>query len=590
MKFISHYKKILVLLSEKEKKQSILLILSMGLTGLLEFCGIGLVIPLINLLSIDDIKDANPLIVRIYEMLGFPEKVNFIAIFFLLLILVFALKNFLLISFYWFQTKFAIDVNKRISQKLYGDYLSQPYNFHLNKNTAEIIRNTTTEVFEFSYRVLMTSFILISEVIVIIFISICLFWIKPLATLSIFGILLLIVTCFYSSIKNKLGLWGKSRQVQEGLRLLHLQQAFGAVKEVKMHNAESHFQNAYEKSNTQLAKEWAKIIFFSHVPRYFVEFIAITLLVIYAIFLLLLGYENTFLISTFGLFTAAAFRLIPSANRCISSVQTLKVGIASLDLISNEFNNLKKESTNSKNYKLFSTTLKNKIRVNNLAYKHPNTNTKIISNLSFEILKGESIGIIGESGVGKSTLIDLLLGLHKPLTGEILVDDTDIANIIHSWRSVIGYVPQSVYIMDCSLRENIAFGLPKNEINDEKIWKVLREATLDTFAESLSEGLDTLMGERGARISGGQCQRIGISRALYRNPDILIFDEATSALDNKTETEFMETVYNLMREKTVIIVAHRLSTIKHCGKILHLFPECKYKFMENKDKSNPIFT
>jgi ABC-type bacteriocin/lantibiotic exporter with double-glycine peptidase domain len=559
----------------------------MAFTGILEACGIGLILPLISLLSVEDIKDANPFVAQFHAILGFPNKTDFMVILFALVILLFVFKNALLILYFWCQTKFVVGINKRISYELYQGYLRQPYSYHTNKNTSEIIRNSTTEVSQFSYSVLMQFYALIAEILVVTIIFSFLCYLQPLGTIIISGILLFCVCFFYFAIKDKLTSWGKSRQLHDGFRLLHLQQGFGAIKEVKIFGCESFFEKAYGDSNTQVANQWTKQIFFTQVPRFGVELVAVTGLISFAITLILLGYESSAIISSIGLFAAAAFRLIPSSNRILASIQAIRFGLPTLDLISTETVSLSKKSFDDESASSLINSLENKFSVKNLAFKHDQSEKNIISGLNFEISKGESIGIVGSSGVGKSTLVNLLLSLNEPLAGEVLVDGIDIKSDIQGWRNLIGYVPQTVYISDSSLRENIAFGLPKDLIDDKRVWDVLQSARLDDFVRSLDDGLDTVMGERGARISGGQCQRIGIARALYRNPSILIFDEATSALDNKTETEFMETIRALKGEKTMIIVAHRLSTLKYCGKVLHMYPDCEYKISSTVDNLEP---
>ncbi|MAH26077.1 MAG: ATPase [Opitutae bacterium] len=555
----------------------------MAFTGILEACGIGLILPLISLLSVEDIKDANPFVAQFHAILGFPKKTDFMVILFALVILLFVFKNALLILYFWCQTKFVVGINKRISYELYQGYLRQPYSYHTNKNTSEIIRNSTIEVSQFSYSVLMQFYALIAEILVVTIIFSFLFYLQPLGTIIISGILLFCVSCFYFAIKNKLTSWGKSRQLHDGYRVLHLQQGFGAIKEVKIFGCESFFEKAYGDSNTQVANEWTKQIFFSQVPRFGVELVAVTGLISFAITLILLGYESLAIISSIGLFAAAAFRLIPSSNRILASIQAIRFGLPTLDLISTEMVSLSKKSFDDESASSLINSLENKISVKNLAFKHDQSEKNIISGLNFELSKGESIGIVGSSGVGKSTLVNLLLSLNEPLAGEVMVDGIDIKSDIQGWRNLIGYVPQTVYISDSSLRENIAFGLPKDLIDDSHVWAVLQSARLDDFVRSLDGGLDTVMGERGARISGGQCQRIGIARALYRNPTVLIFDEATSALDNKTETEFMETIRAFRGDKTMIVVAHRLSTLKYCDKVLQMYPNCEYKLSSKVD-------
>ena len=542
----------------------------MILTGFLEVCGIGFILPLISLLSVETIEEMHPAVISFHSMLGSPDKTDFIITCFALFILLYVIKNTLLTVFFWYQTKFVVGVQRRLSSDLYKGYISHSYGFHLKRNSSELIRNCMNEVAQFAYSVLMPLFALSAEVIVLLTIFCFLCFIEPLGTALVSVILLSVMAGFYYMIRNRLTQWGKCRQEHEGLRLLHLQQGMGAIKEVKIFGSEKFFKDAYGISNNQVAMQWTKQIFFTQVPRFGVELMAVTALLSFAILLVLLGKDSYSIISTLGLFAAAAFRLIPSSNRILASIQAIRFGLPTLDLISKEITEIRNNVPENDTRKKLITGFDDRISVENLVFNHHRSEKPIISGITFEVAKGESMGIIGPSGAGKSTLVDLLLGLHQPREGRVMIDGIDIGKDMRGWRSQIGYVPQSVFISDSSLRENVAFGIPKEEIEDAKIWEVLAEARLEDFVRSLEEGLDTILGEKGARISGGQRQRIGIARALYRNPGILMFDEATSALDHKTEMEFMETIHGFKGRRTMLIIAHRLSTIEHCENVVHM--------------------
>ena len=371
---------------------------------------------------------------------------------------------------------------------------------------------------------------------------------------------------FQHTTKKHLKNWGSERQRYEGYRIQKAQEGLGGVKDVKLLGREADFIANYSLHNLNASLVERKQIALSHIPRLWLETIGVIGLTSLAIIALQHSDTPATVIPTIGLFATAAFRILPSTNRVLNSLQSLRYADVIVNLI------LKELATDIKEKKLEPQTISfnNQIELRNVSYIYPNAKNLSISDICLSITKGECIGLVGVSGSGKSTLVDLILGLLTPTSGKIFVDDVDISKGMRSWQDKIGYVQQSIFLSDDTLKRNIAFGLKDEDINEGLIKQAINAAQLDQFLETLPNGVNTFVGERGIRLSGGQRQRIGIARALYHNPPVLVFDEATSALDNETEVLVMDAIRALRGTRTIIIVAHRLSTIEHCDKVYRL--------------------
>jgi len=560
----------LCLLSKKEQTFVVLLILGMAFSSFLEVIGVGLIIPLVGLFAVDNPDDFHPLLKYVYQFLGYPSTRRMLIISLSALCVVYLAKNSVLALFFWFQTRFIVSVQERISSELFRGYLAQPYVFHLQRNTSELVRNTIGETGQFAYSFLLPALTLVAEAFVVIALIGFLALVEPMGTVVVATSLGAASLLYYTLLKKRLTTWGESRQKHDGRRLLHLQQGLGGIKETKIIGCEPFFSSAYDKSNKKTATVWCKQIFYAQVPRFGIELMAVVILVGLTIALIKSGAAMAEILPTLGLFAAAAFRLMPSINRLIASIQNVRFGIPAMEVLQRECLNHQKEKL-VKTEKLGKINrLGRIIEVRNLCFRHDGAEENLFNGLNIEIHAGQSAGIVGPSGIGKTTLVDLLLGLHSPDSGDIFVDGVDISTDLRGWQCQIGYVPQTVFLTDDSLRRNIAFGIPDEDINDEQVWRSLEASQLDNFVRSLSVRLDTLVGEMGVRISGGQRQRIGIARAMYRDPTVLVFDEATSALDGETEAAFIETIQKFRGTKTLIVIAHRLSTIRHCDFIVRM--------------------
>ncbi len=534
---------------------------------ILEMLGVGVILPMLTLLTSNGVSE-NPLLTRFKESIPGDSIGPVIAI---VLISLFLIKNLFLTFQAWIQNRFIFGVQESLSQRLLRQYITLPYNFHLRRNSAQLIRNTSSEVTQYVYNVITPLMGLFTEIVIMAGLLGLLLFIEPIGTL-ISGTVLCGVGFGYHFLTHRKSIaLGESRMLHEGLRIQNIQQALGGIKEVKLMGCEDALLTDYQVHNKLSAHASRIHGVLIQLPRLALEVVGITAFGILIWVMSIQGKDFAAIIPTLGLVAAAAFRLIPSANRILSAINSLRYGKAIVDTLSTELEGLSAEKDSAhKDSGTAGFQFKDKIEVSGLTFSYEETNEPVLSDVSFQIPKNTSVGIVGESGSGKSTLVDIMLGLLAPQSGRVLVDGEDINGGMRSWQSHIGYVPQSIYLSDQSLRRNVAFGLTDDQIDDERVMEVLKASHLNDLIESLPEKLETVIGERGVRLSGGQRQRIGIARALYRNPKVLVFDEATSALDNESEERVMEAIRDLQGSRTVVIVAHRLSTIEHCDHLIRL--------------------
>jgi ABC-type multidrug transport system fused ATPase/permease subunit len=546
----------------------VVVLLGLMMVGMiLETLSVGLIIPVITLMMQGDLSLDFPVITPILNFLGNPSQSVLIIVVMLCLVVIYILKNIFLAFLVWQQTHFAFKVRINLADRLFAIYLRQPYTFHLQRNSAELVRNVHNEVTAF-IGVIASAQILVAELMVLVGITTLLLLVEPLGALIV-TIVFGGAGCVYHHFTRKhISIWGKERQFHDGLRLQHLQQGLGGAKDVKLLGRESDFLAQYHTHNMKSARASGLQAIFQNYPRLMFELVAVISLSILVISMHLQGENMNSIIPILGLFAAAAFRLMPSITRVLSSIQTLRYNYPVVSVLNKEmsFKTIEVQSLQNMEATIFN----QKICLTNLKYQYPDSVLPALDSISIEIFKGETIGIIGASGSGKSTLIDVILGLFNPNSGNVYVDGHDIHLALRQWQDQIGYVPQSIYLTDDTLRRNIAFGLPNELIDDIAVKKAITSAQLDDFVLDLPEGLETIVGERGIRLSGGQRQRIGIARALYHDPHILVLDEATSALDTATEIGVMQAIIALQESKTIIVVAHRLSTVEKCDRLYRL--------------------
>ena len=554
------------LLTLKELKSVFSLLILMLIGMAMEMLGIGLIIPIVTIFTQDDIAVKYPEIIPILNIFGNPSQEELLVGAMFLLIIIYAIKSFFLGFMIWVQMKFSYGVQVRLSKKLYEVYLKQPFTFHLQHNTAQLIRNITIGVSTYS-SLLIQIMLLMTECLVLFGVSLLVIIIEPLGTILVAG-LGIAAWGFHYFTRSSITRWGEILQDSEGLRLQYLQQGLGGVKDVKILGRENTFLNEYLSCASQSARVSRLNATIKHIPRLWLELLLISGLGGLVFSMVMLDRSTTEIAATLGLFAVAAFRIAPSINRITGSIQSLRYGLPIVNTLNEEFkyeSNIEESEEQIQEFKF-----KSEIEFKDLSFTYTDNSEPALKNISLKIKQGQMIGVIGESGAGKSTLVDIILGLLMPNAGKVLVDGKDIKSNLRGWQRDIGYVPQSIFLTDESLRKNIAFGLSNEEIDDQAVDKAIKSAELSDFVNGLEEGIDTMVGERGVRISGGQRQRIGIARALYHNPDVLVLDEATSALDNETETKVMNSVLELHGDKTIIIIAHRLTTIEGCDKLIRL--------------------
>ena len=555
-------KRVYSLLPFEHKRKVYWLVVLMIIGMILETLGIGIILP-----AISTILDTQQ--IRNYLPLAQFSDMEIIIIFIALLVGVFLCKTIFLVFLAWQQSNFSFSTSAKISERLLNIYIRQPFLFHTERNSAELIRNITLEVNMFS-QVITALLIIISELFIVIGLISIVIFIEPLLALLAIGSLLIFGLVIERILKLKIESLGNDRQENEFQRLKAIQQGLGGIKTTKILSKEDEFVRRYAEPNRFFAEVGIKIATIQAFPRLWFEFLIIVILSTIILYSTIQGISPNSLIPTLVVFGAAAFRLLPSANRLIASLQSLRFNSVVINTLEKELELqefIELEHIESEKLKFNSF---NKIIISDLAYQYPNQKKFIIDHQSLVIEKGERLGIIGESGSGKTTLLNILLGLLNPTSGMISIDGIDLHANRKAWQTNLGYVPQEVFLDDDSLKRNIAFGIKDRDIDSERIDRCIKQSQLTDFVDSLENGIETIIGERGSKISGGQKQRIGLARALYHSPKVLVLDEATSSLDSNTENEVMRSVYSLDKELTIVIVAHRLSTLEGVDNIVLL--------------------
>ena len=568
----SEFLKVRSLLTSSQRRSAGVLVGLMSIGMVLETIGIGLVIPTLVLMTEQDLAARYPRLQPLLYSLDNPSPVHLIQMAMLGLVGIYLIKNLFLAFLAWRQTRFAYGVQVQLSQRLFTTYLRQPYTFHLQRNSAQLIRNVTGEVAMFT-EAIMSTMLVLTESLALLGIATLLLLVEPLGALIVVLVLGGAAWIFYRGTRSRIARWGVARQHHDGMRLQHLQQGLGGAKDVKLLGRERDFLEQYDLHNSKSARVGQFQAMVQQLPRLWLELLAVVGLTTLVLTMLTSRRDLASIVPTLGLFAAAAFRLMPSVNRILAGIQTLRYNRPVISTLYAEIQLAPDESPIPRlNHDEPGSRLvfQTEIRATDIGYTYFNAPAPALDRLSLSISKGESIGLIGPSGSGKSTLVDIILGLLTPDAGNITVDGQNIQQCLRRWQDKIGYVPQSIYLTDDTLKRNVAFGLPVELIDDAAVRQAIKSSQLEDLVASLPEGLDTVVGERGIRLSGGQRQRIGIARALYHDPAVLVLDEATSALDTATERGVMEAVKALHGSKTILIVAHRLSTVAHCDRIYRL--------------------
>lgn len=567
---IKIFKKMNLLLDAKQKRKMILIVFLMLIGGVLESLSISVVIPVISVLIDPQAVETNDFFSAIYQILGLKNVTQFTIIMMLALIGVFVLKNLFLFLQNVVQLKFVYTNQFATSRRMMINFMKRPYEYYLNADTAVIQRSITSDVNNM-YGLILNLLQLISEMVVFICLVAVLLAVDAQMIMVVSILLVGVLVLIKLVLKPILIKAGKENQDYYSGLFKWIEQSVMGIKEIKIANKEQYFIHEYAKCGYGYVHAVQRYNLFNATPRLLIETVCIAGLVFYMMIVMLQGATVTEMLPQLTTFGLAAMRLIPSANRMnnhlnnISYFEPFFMGVSDhlQDEINDESIEYDAEAYARKN-KVEKLDVKKVISLEDITYKYPNSEQLIFDHAHMEIPVGAAVGIVGSSGSGKTTVVDILLGLLQLQTGNIYADGVDVKEHYEGWLKNIGYIPQTIFMIDSTIRKNVAFGIPDDEIDDKRVWAVLKEAQLDEFVKSLPEGLDTGIGERGIRLSGGQRQRIGIARALFEDPEVLVLDEATSALDNDTEAAIMESINRLHGKKTLIIIAHRLQTIEKC--------------------------
>lgn len=560
--------KLFSILTTTQKKECFFIVFTMVIGAILEAVGIGTILPLISVIENENIFLEYPQIKHIANSVGIITHSQFIIAVSILLIFVFAFKNLYLAWQLRLQINFSLKNQVYFSKMLMQEYLFKPYLFHLNHNTATILRNVNSSgaiIFSIMY---VSAFQLLTEFITGIVIWLMLLLIDPFTATIAAGFMVVILYSILKFFRNKITKQGQIQNKYSTAYLKWINQGLGGIKETKVLRKEIYFLRAFSQAYEKYGNANKKFLFINQIPRMIIESIVVFGLLLLIIVKILLETSANEIVPLLGVLALAAFRLMPSANRIVNLSNNIRFNMPLFNELYDEYINIKNNDLSTSNYiiekeNIDKISFNKSIIINNIGFCY-SSNKNVLVKISFEIPKGKFVGIIGTSGAGKTTFVDILLGLLKPTIGTITVDGVDIFTNIRGWQANLAYVPQSIYLIDGTIKENIALGVPENEINNKLIDEVLHMAELYDFVYSQSDNIKTNVGERGVKLSGGQRQRIGIARALYQKPEVLILDEATSALDNETEKSITNTILKLKGKITIIAIAHRTSTLEKC--------------------------
>lgn len=571
MKSTNLFGKISYIFDKKQKKQLAVLGVMIFFGGLLETLGVGGMLPVVTaLLTPEELVgyiNRYDFLQKICNVLHIQDAGQITMALLIGLMAIYVVKNLYILFLTYKQNSFITRNRNKMISRVMAEFLNRPYEKYLGADIPTVFRITDSDIPQ-TFSLILAMLQLASEVVVSLLIFVVLLWQNVFMTLfiiAVFGLLTLFIIKVFKPVLNRIG--AKNQSIQSRIAKWRIQATYG-LKDVKVLNREEFFvRNYYEtgRVGADVARNYAVL---NNTPRLLIETVFIVSVLSFVAVYIGGGGEAQAITKTIATFGVAAIRVLPSVNRINTYITEIAYNQPSLDFVYENLQEgmktdamLAERKANSQTEKI---RLEDKIELDHISFHYPDSPKAIFKDAHMTVPRGKSVGIIGASGAGKSTIVDVLLGLLHAQEGKITCDGVDIFKNYESWLAQVGYIPQSIYLIDESIRDNIAFGIDADKIDDKRLWEVLEEAQLKEFIEELPEGLDTTIGDRGVRLSGGQRQRIGIARALYNDPEILVFDEATSALDNDTEAAVMEAVNSFHGKKTMIIIAHRLNTIEKC--------------------------
>ncbi len=560
-------KNIYLLFSKSEKRKILILLFGILIHSFIEITSIASILPFMSIVMDPSIINKNELLYILYNFLNLSTYNDF------LIVMGFAVFGLILFSniysalIFWWITKFVQFQSYRLSKKIFNNYLSQEYIFFLNRNSSELSKNVLTEVNRVIIGVIYPMLLAASKFVILIFIIMLLLYVNPKLSLVISLTLSIVYGVVYYLAREYLRNIGELSSKATFEKYKFTDEAFNGIKDIKLRRTEEEFLKKYSQPAKDFAQYSTTSTAVSLIPRYAIETLAFGGLLLIVIFFIITSENYMEVIPLVALYALAGYKIMPALQQIYHSITQIRYNTPALEILLKDLKkNLsqKKEEINTVSLP----KIKSNIQLKSVSFKYPNTDNQALENLNLKIIPNSLIAFVGKTGSGKTTLIDILLGLLPISKGEILFDEVKLnSNNLALWQKKLGYVPQNIFLTDDTIKNNIAFAVPENLIDDKKIFNAANLAELDDYISNLPEKYNTFVGERGIRISGGQIQRIGIARALYHNPEILVFDEATSALDNVTEKNIMSSIKTLSKKKTIIIVAHRLSTIKNCDQI-----------------------
>ena len=536
----------------------------------LELAGVSIILPVMNsIMSPQSLLD-NKYAKWIYNLFGMKETRQFAFFLIIVMIFIYIFKNAYLVFMYNRQYKFVYKNLHILSDQMMDCYLRQTYLFHVSKTSSELLRNINVDAANF-YGVIQSCIQLITELAVCFALIVYLLIQDKSITLAILILMTILLVCFMKIYRKALANLGQESRYYYVAVNKWVQQGFGGIKEIKVLNKEDFFYDQFDKAYGGHANVECRYHSLMAVPKPAIEVICIVGMLGTVAIKIMRGTDLTYFIPVMSMFVVAAFRMLPSFNRITEYLGNIMYQKASVNAVYDDLKEIEKlNSQHKKNAHGGEISFKSSIHIEHVSFSYPNNEKEVLSDLSLDIIKNTSIAFIGQSGAGKTTLADIILGVLEPSSGCVKADDKDIFKNLDSWHSKIGYIPQTIYLLDDTIARNITFGIQDKDVDANKLNYAIERAQLRSMIDELASGVDTEIGEAGVRLSGGQRQRIGIARALYNEPEILILDEATSALDNETEEAVMEAIDSLHGEMTLIIIAHRLSTIKNCDYVYEI--------------------
>lgn len=549
---------------DRRARRQLILLLALMISGaMLEALGAAVIVPFIALINDPSYLTSHPIMREVYtrSMMGTPNA--FITAVSLGLLVFFVCKNLYLTVMASAQFRFIYTEMPRFSSKLFSRCMARPLSTHVQTNSAEMIRNVSNEVFMFFTNFLIPAMTLLTEVLVLVAILVALLWIAPEPTIIAIVMLGGLTKLFYGLVRAKVRHYGQSQQLHNAERIKWVNQGLGSIKESKVLGREQYFIDRFRIHEEHFSQSARYAMLLNQTPRLFIETIAFAALFLGVTIAMAIGQDRASVLPVLALFAVAAVRLLPSINRTLLSVTRMAYYRPAAEIVLEAHRERGQQQALHTERPHQAVAHWQELKFDNVCFAYPG-GAEVMVNLNLTITRGTSVALIGPSGSGKTTIADLVLGLLRPTKGRILLDGEDIRSFGEGWRTHLGYIPQSIYLLDDSIRRNVAFGLPDEVIDDEQVWHALRLARLEDHVRELPEQLSTLIGENGGKLSGGQRQRLGIARALYGAPDFIVLDEATSALDEATEKEIADTIEGLKGEKTLLVIAHRPETINRC--------------------------